>query len=218
MGSEERNSLGDGLRSIFAKFPGGSKLIDRIEAATPVADRKTFNRKEEVDAIYERAGAQAWMVDLATVWRIGFGPVAPGTVVCLPTTILGLAAVFLLGPFTTVLFFALIAVVTSILCVVIEKPVERHFGGADPTAFVLDEVAGYAVTLALAPPFLGLLGPIAAFFAFRFFDIFKPGIHAIESLPIPGKIVWDDVAAGILGAISIQIVAWGGLFLWKAIS
>jgi len=218
MGNETRNSLGDGLRRLFAWFPGGARLIDKVEAATPVADRKTFHRKEEIDAIYANAGNQSWMVDLATVWRIGFGRFAPGTVVCLPLTLLGVLGTITVGSFETALLFAFLAVVSTIACVLIERAVERHFGGADPTAFVLDEVAGYAVTLALCPPFLGWFGPIAAFFAFRFFDIFKPGIHAIELLPIRGKIVWDDVAAGILGAISVQILAWGGLFFRGAVT
>ena len=50
---------------------------------------------------------------------------------------------------------------------------EKRFGRKDPGAFVLDEVAGYLVTVAWIE-FYGWQQLVAAFFLFRLFDIWKP--------------------------------------------
>lgn len=217
MENNPRPSLADGLRRAFGWIPGASAVIGKIERVAPVSDRPMVRRGVEIRAIYDRARDRRWMVDLATVWRIGFAPVAPGTMVCLPLLIGAIVLQLLLGGFVTAFLFGILAVLSTIACLVVEKPVERFFGGGDPTAFVLDEVAGYALTVALAPPFLTVAGPIGAFFAFRFFDIFKPGLHAIETSAIPGKIVWDDLGAAVLGAMVLQVLTWGGILLWGAL-
>ena len=68
--------------------------------------------------------------------------------------------------------------------------------GEDPPPFVLDEIVGVWVTLLGFPIDLWHLG--AAFFLFRFFDIFKPlGIRRLERLPHGWGVMLDDVAAGI---------------------
>jgi phosphatidylglycerophosphatase A len=48
---------------------------------------------------------------------------------------------------------------------------------------------------------------VAGFFAFRFFDIFKFGIDWVERLPVGGKVVWDDVLAGVYAGVVVAGVA-----------
>jgi phosphatidylglycerophosphatase A len=96
-----------------------------------------------------------------------------------------------------------LAGVASLVCALLEKWAHRHYLAEDPREVVLDEVAGMALALAIAGP--GFWTVAAAFFAFRFFDIFKPGIHWIEERGWPGTIVWDDLLAGVYagGAVAV---------------
>lgn len=72
--------------------------------------------------------------------------------------------------------------------------------GKDPDWFVLDEAAGYFLTLGL----LGadsLLEICAAFVTFRFYDIAKPWpVRSFEQIPGSLGILLDDLAAAVLGA------------------
>jgi len=90
---------------------------------------------------------------------------------------------------------ALLALVATVLCVAGEKRAQRLYVAEDPREVVLDEVAGMAAALALAGSGLWLI--VAAFIAFRFFDIFKVGVHWVEERRWPGSIVWDDVLSGL---------------------
>lgn len=69
----------------------------------------------------------------------------------------------------------------------------------DPGRAVWDEFVGMWLTCLLLPPTLPWL--LAAFIAFRFFDVIKPWPAAeLERLPGGWGIMADDVAAGIYGA------------------
>jgi phosphatidylglycerophosphatase A len=48
----------------------------------------------------------------------------------------------------------------------------------------------------------------AAFIAFRFFDIFKIGVHWVERRGWPGGIVWDDVLSGLYGGTLVWAAQW----------
>ena len=49
---------------------------------------------------------------------------------------------------------------------------ERHYGGTDPGAVVIDEVLGMLITLLLNP--VGWTGALGGFLLFRIFDVIKP--------------------------------------------
>ena len=90
--------------------------------------------------------------------------------------------------------------------------VARVIGGEDPGLFVLDEVVGYVVPVAIAASLLGRLPDgldhAAAFVAFRVFDVLKlPPARQLEDLPGAWGIMADDVAAGVQA----------GLVLWLAL-
>jgi phosphatidylglycerophosphatase A len=94
---------------------------------------------------------------------------------------------------------------------------ERIFGRSDDGRIVIDEVAGQL--LALAPLLLGpplsrstLLALLAVgFFAFRLFDIWKPGPVRLLERRVAGGwgVMLDDVAAGALAAAALLLLRLG---------
>jgi len=75
----------------------------------------------------------------------------------------------------------------------------------DPKRGVIDEWVGVWVTVLFLPvtwPWM-----IAGFFVFRALDILKPlGVRRIEAWPGGWGIMFDDIAAGIIGAIVLNAV------------
>ena len=81
--------------------------------------------------------------------------------------------------------------------------------GTDPGYVVIDEFAGFFVTVAFLPQ-SALLG-IAGFFLFRVLDIIKPPpARQVEALHGGLGIVLDDVFAGVYGNLLLR----GALWLW----
>jgi phosphatidylglycerophosphatase A len=97
---------------------------------------------------------------------------------------------------------AALCLLSTVLCFLLEGWARKHYFAEDPREVVLDEVAGMSLALLIAGPGLGII--VAAFFTFRFFDIFKFGIHWIEKRRIHGTIVWDDLLAGIYAGLLVQ--------------
>ncbi|MCA8913680.1 MAG: phosphatidylglycerophosphatase A [Planctomycetes bacterium] len=70
----------------------------------------------------------------------------------------------------------------------------------DPSWFVMDEAAGYFLTLGLLRAD-SLLAILAGFLTFRFYDIAKPWpVRSFERIPGSLGILADDLAAGVLAA------------------
>lgn len=74
---------------------------------------------------------------------------------------------------------------------------------ADPSAIVIDEVAGMWLVMAFVPPTLAAL--TVAFFLFRLFDVLKPwpAGWADKSLKGASGIMLDDIFAGIWAVLVI---------------
>jgi phosphatidylglycerophosphatase A len=103
---------------------------------------------------------------------------------------------------------AVVLVAAFALSVFVGRHAEEVFGEPDPNCVVLDEVAGVALTL-LWFPFVEhhqWQGILAAFFLFRFFDVFKPlGIRRLEAVPRGYGIVLDDIGAALAAWVLIQV-------------
>lgn len=136
---------------------------------------------------------------IATVFGVGYCPVAPGTA----GTGVGLALFWLLRP-DFVLHLLILAVIVTAGTVACHFA-EQSFGTKDSGQIVIDEVAGYAVSVLFVPMAPGYL--IAGFFLFRFFDIFKPPpVRQIERALDGGiGIMADDLAAGIYANLCLQL-------------
>jgi phosphatidylglycerophosphatase A len=83
---------------------------------------------------------------------------------------------------------------------------EEVFGEKDSSKIVIDEVAGYLITMVAAPVswktiFLGFL-------LFRFFDVTKipPARFFDRSLKNGYGVVLDDVVAGIYSCITLHLI------------
>ncbi|MBP5429443.1 MAG: phosphatidylglycerophosphatase A [Elusimicrobiaceae bacterium] len=92
-----------------------------------------------------------------------------------------------------------------ILAVWVCKKVQfRGYTGHDNPKIVIDEMAGYITAMAFLPhtwPYL-----LAAFVLFRLFDTVKLGpVKTFDKLENAFGIVFDDVTAGLLANIIIQI-------------
>ncbi len=91
----------------------------------------------------------------------------------------------------------------------------------DPSWIVTDEVAGQGLALAVgyASGLARFAPAVAAFVAFRIFDVAKPWpIRALERLPGAAGILADDLAAGLAGG-AVVLLAWSmGMFAMPVLS
>ncbi|MCL0040941.1 phosphatidylglycerophosphatase A [Thermodesulfovibrionales bacterium] len=137
---------------------------------------------------------------IATVFFVGYIPFAPGTFGSL------VAAIFIWTFRPDVLETVIILIAGFTIGVLVSNTTEKEFGQKDSKQIVIDEFVGYCVAIAFLPITIEYV--IATFFLFRFFDILKPPpIRNIERMFSGGfGIMIDDVAAGVLTNIILQIV------------
>lgn len=143
---------------------------------------------------------------LATWFGCGHSPIAPGTVGSIGALPLHFALRFL-GPIP----HAAATVALTIAGTWAAQRVALSLNDDDPSAVVIDEVAGTLLALGLARP-TGLIGELAALALFRVFDITKPGVidRAQNLRPAGVGIMADDVLAGVLAGVVVRGV--GRLF------
>jgi phosphatidylglycerophosphatase A len=142
-----------------------------------------------------------WATLVATSFGAGFSPKGPGTAGTLTAIPMawGLAR---LGTLAYVVGLVAITIVGTIAADVFG----RATGISDNQKIVVDEVAGYLLTLLFVPRTVENL--ILGFFLFRLFDIWKPGIIRILDRRIHGGIgvMADDIAAGAHAALILFLV------------
>ena len=82
--------------------------------------------------------------------------------------------------------------------------VAKRLASNDPHIVVIDEVAGFLITMLGGGPG-SWVSVTLGFGLFRLLDIAKPWpIHRLERLPGGWGIVLDDIAAGALGALALM--------------
>ena len=80
-----------------------------------------------------------------------------------------------------------------------------NFGEDDPNKVNIDEFAGQTLTFLFVP--LSVPTLLVGFILFRFFDIVKPyPVHAFEKMDEGAGIMSDDVVAGIMACISLNLL------------
>ena len=86
---------------------------------------------------------------------------------------------------------------------------EKALDGKDPGEVVIDEVAGYLVTMLMVPVNLWTLA--GAFVVFRLFDILKPWPIGWLDKKVHGGlgIMLDDLLAGLYGLAVMWLGLWG---------
>jgi len=136
---------------------------------------------------------------------LGFGsglmPKAPGTF----GTLVAIPVFILLSQFNIWLYCALTLLITVAgiyLCSYTSKALGVH----DHSGIVVDEIAGYLITMIAVPAdvYWILLG----FILFRIFDILKPWPISWIDKNLQGGfgIMFDDVIAGVFSLICLQII------------
>jgi phosphatidylglycerophosphatase A len=141
------------------------------------------------------------IVFLATGCFTGFLPVAPGTwgtFAAIPVAILAHKG----GPLAQLLT----AIIFMLVAVWLAGRAEALLGSRDARPIVIDEMAGFLITLLWLPLSLPILG--LAFVLFRLFDIVKPPpVSTLEKRLRGGwGVVMDDVAAGVYTNISVGLL------------
>jgi len=138
---------------------------------------------------------------LATGSCVGHIPVASGTfgtLVAVPLCFL----LSLLGPWHGLLFIVLFAGIA----VWVAGEAEKLFKQKDSRLIVIDEMAGFLVTLFLIPWSTETL--VGGFLLFRLMDITKPfPIRRLETgLPGGWGVVGDDLLAGIYANLILRVI------------
>lgn len=146
---------------------------------------------------------------------LGLAPVAPGTFGTVGGVVLAMLLEYVPGPLA--LWLALAAALCTAIGIALGAWAERYFGEKDPGAVVLDEVAGYLVTVAIFAGVLGtapsFAGHCLAFVLFRIADISKPWPgRLIEALPRGWGVMLDDVVLALYSGAAfagIGLMGWG---------
>lgn len=142
---------------------------------------------------------------LATAFWFGNSPVIPGTVGTIPAVVIFVLVCQWVAPGFQSLVMAALLLLSCVACVALGEWAEQHWSRKDPQHFVLDEVAGFWVTVLLFRlPSLGLT-VFWAFLATRFFDILKPfPASRLQALPAGWGILVDDLISSLYAALFLH--------------
>jgi phosphatidylglycerophosphatase A len=153
------------------------------------------NRKIDIDELKNP------VVFTAVGFGSGLSPFAPGTA----GTLLTVPLVYFLQQqdyllYVTVMVFVLLT--GSWVCGYAARKLQVH----DHSGIVYDEVAGFLVTMSMAPP--GWEWMLAGFVLFRFFDAVKPWPISWLDKNLHGGfgILFDDVIAGIFSLCCLLLL------------
>jgi phosphatidylglycerophosphatase A len=138
---------------------------------------------------------------IATFFNIGKSPIAPGTMGTLATIPLW----WLLarqGP----LIYMVVTILLIPLGVIAAEAYVNHTKTPDAQAIVIDEVVGFLITMVWLP--LTWQSVVIGFCVFRFLDIVKPPPIRQLDRKIPGGfgVMVDDIAAGVMGSVIMQLL------------
>lgn len=140
---------------------------------------------------------------ISTFFYIGFVPKLPGTCGTLGAAILYYLINHFYSP--TSIEISLITLSIIIISVITSGYAVDIFKSKDPLCVVIDEVAGLFVAMLFVP--YSITNLIIAFLLFRLFDVWKPlFVRTFEKFPGGFGITMDDVGAGILANLLIQIM------------
>lgn len=138
---------------------------------------------------------------------LGRIPVAPGTF----GTLGAIPLIWLMGwmDLRSMTFFLVSLILLSVY---LAERAAALMGEKDPGSIVIDEIAGFCVTMTLVP--INWWSILFGFVAFRCFDILKPvPVKYFEDRFSGGAgIVLDDIMAGVLAALVLKFLYIVGLF------
>jgi phosphatidylglycerophosphatase A len=144
---------------------------------------------------------RGFVIATATWGGTGFSPFASGTV-----GTLGAIPLYLVLAQLPLPLYLLSTVAFTLFACWVSGHAEEVFGEHDSGKIVIDEVAGYLVTMAGVT--LSWQAVLAGFFLFRLFDITKPqpARWFDRSLKNGYGVVLDDVAAGLYACAATHLL------------
>jgi phosphatidylglycerophosphatase A len=142
-----------------------------------------------------------FIIVAATWFGTGFAPIASGTVGTVGAIPLYLALARLNLP-----LYALSTVALTVFACWVADRAGEIFGEHDSGKIVIDEVAGYLVTMLGVPP--SWQAVLVGFFMFRLFDVTKPqpARWFDRSVHNGYGVVLDDVCAGVYSCIATHLI------------
>jgi phosphatidylglycerophosphatase A len=146
-------------------------------------------------------------IAIATAGGAGYSPIAPGT--C--GTLVTVPVAWWCRDLATLPYLALVAAVFAV-GVWAAGIANVAWGKHDSGRIVVDEVAGYLMTVAFVDR--SSFWPLAVgFVVFRFLDIKKPmGIRWLDKNVKGGfGVMFDDLVAGVAGAVILALLVWAGV-------
>lgn len=147
----------------------------------------------------QRSVGQRVALAVATLGGVGYMPVASGTWGTLATIPLYL----LIMTADSLWIYGIVLLLVTAVAIASADVVEKLLG-KDPSAVVIDETAGFLVTLFAVPLTMGTV--VAGFFLFRLFDIVKvQPARALENQHGGFGIVADDLVCGLYANLVLQI-------------
>ena len=141
-----------------------------------------------------------FFVNLCTLFNLGFIKFMPGTFGSLISLPIGYIILKLFG------FWIFILIITLLLAISYYAITEYLIAkkSKDPKEIIIDEFIGQFIALIFIPD--TILGLLASFLLFRFFDITKLyPINKAEKIPGAIGVLADDVVAGLMAACIIII-------------
>jgi phosphatidylglycerophosphatase A len=144
---------------------------------------------------------QKLLIQIATLFSVGRISRAPGTLATLVT----LPIWWALAQAGPVIYMAVVVLLFP-LGVLAAQVYEEQSGRHDSKEIVIDEVVGFLITMTWLP--LTWQSAVMGFILFRALDIFKPPPIGLLDKRVQGGlgVMVDDVAAGIIGSIVMQLI------------
>jgi phosphatidylglycerophosphatase A len=142
------------------------------------------------------------VVLLVSIWfGTGLLPGMPGTF-----GTAGAIPLCLLINFLPTSYQALFLLLIIIVAIWASHSSQRILGRVDPREIVIDEVAGFLLSVIFIP--FTLRNLVAGFFLFRFFDILKPPPIKLIEKKVKGGcgIVFDDLVAGVYAHLCLRFL------------
>jgi phosphatidylglycerophosphatase A len=151
----------------------------------------------------DRGPAPRLALTWATFFGAGYFPVAPGTAGTAAAIPLWWALTHLSWP-----LYVAATVVLTLTGIAAADRAGRYYGVADSGHIVIDEVAGYLVTMLFLPR--TALAAVAGFFLFRLCDVVKPPPARFFDRDPRWKngagVVLDDVAAAVWAWVATWLI------------
>ena len=145
---------------------------------------------------------------IGSSFGLGYTPVAPGTAGALPGVGVFVLIMLAAPQSFQVALIALAFLAACALTVLLGPWAERHWGKKDPGVFVVDEVAGFLLTVLLFRSPSLTLTALWAFIVTRVFDITKPPpARRLEKLPGGWGILVDDLCTSLYAAAFLRVLA-----------